>query len=210
MTTPDERIAGRGRWIWMGGLIGALATGLPYLVYILCVLIHTTPQATGGGPLVDVILWIYTFVVGTVSASLPGIAAGVLVARWLTTFPGHRRVLHRYLLCGALIGALVWALELTGPLLYKSILQQVAELLGLMVIGGATGAFCGVEMATRAEDQLRESLDGSRRELEAAIEGKFGPLDEGRRAAIRGWDGDRLAEARRRLDDARDVDDLGV
>lgn len=47
-----------------------------------------------------------------------------------------------------------------------------------------------------------------RRLVEQAITAKFGPIDTARRQQIQQWDEGRLAEARRRLGDAKTLDDL--
>lgn len=47
-----------------------------------------------------------------------------------------------------------------------------------------------------------------RRLLEQQIAAKFGPLDETRRQQVQQWDEGRIAEANRRLTDAKDLDDL--
>jgi hypothetical protein len=63
----------------------------------------------------------------------------------------------------------------------------------------------------KLQDDLRQhlsSLEAERAALEADVERRFGPLDDARRAAIQGWDADRLAAARRKLDDARTLEEL--
>jgi hypothetical protein len=58
-------------------------------------------------------------------------------------------------------------------------------------------------------ERLKARLDEQRRALEDAVAEKFGPLDDVLRERIRAWDEGQIAEAKRRLDDARTPDDLG-
>jgi len=64
-------------------------------------------------------------------------------------------------------------------------------------------------LASAGETWDQITLARARRDLEAAIVSRFGPLDEARREKLRAYDQQALDEAARRLPDAATLDDLG-
>ena len=88
-------------------------------------------------------------------------------------------------------------------------------LLYATVISGLMGMSDGLDDASQDEKKFHKeicqrlwNLEVERAALEAAVERKFGPLDDTRRDAIQTWDAGRVAAARRKLEDASSVEDL--
>jgi hypothetical protein len=141
-----------------------------------------------------------------------GSVAGLAMAAYQTTLSDGRRWIARGPVFGALagcaVGAICYAREPNPtPNPWPTMFPLLFALMGAFL-----GLIAGVLAAERIEigehEACRRKLASQQAELEADIVERFGPLDEARRAMIQTWDADRLAEARRKLDDARSVEEL--
>jgi hypothetical protein len=161
-------------------------------------------------------------VVLTFLGAITGGVLGLGLVHLLTTLPAGRwRLVSRGLVgagCGGLLGGTA------GGLVYNDMIQKGGPLglreqvlpFGLVIfwtlVGTVIGVVVGTVRAAQSERRQRAAMlrqvDAQRVELETALEQKFGPLDEARHAAIQAWDADRLTEARRKLEEARSVEEL--
>jgi MFS family permease len=209
MTTPD--LGGRKQKLRLGWGVGNVLGLVIGLVIGLVLAAWTRP----GHP-ID----------GMLGASLGlggffGGFAGLGLAHLLTAVPAGRRRMGRDAAYGALVGGTfgcVVAALCCLDFWYRVIPlhEKVMQLIAFPAVFTPVGMFLGLlagsaavdERATKERDALLRQLDAERAAVEAAIAKRFGPLDEVRRARIQAWDADRLTEARRKLEEARSVEEL--
>jgi hypothetical protein len=141
---------------------------------------------------------------------------GVALARLLTARQEDRRPIAWCALEAGAIGYLIGLIGAVGLWwLTGGFLLPACFLLFVTVVSAVTGMDEGMKEASQAEKKFHKevcqrlwNLEVERAALEAAVERKFGPLDDARRAAIQTWDGGRLTAARRKLEEACSVEEL--
>lgn len=224
MTAPAPKIADRGRryfhYTALGALCG-LAVGAALGVWI-----TYAPPGTKHTPRQFNNLMSIAISVGLLTTIFGG-SLGLWLTRFVTTAASGRRwTMLRHVLIGAGVGVLLF--QPVGALIILDLgwgsLSAKLSLLGVMLlifagIGAGIGLGTGEDAA--AEDEKRErqamkaravggpnSLDVMRSALERALTEKFGSLDDERRERIRTWDEGRVAEAARKLPEAKTIDEV--
>jgi hypothetical protein len=208
-----------GRWMFHGmlrGLLFGLLLGLPVGVWF------ASPWTSMAGTVAPG----WNFIRGfnpCMMVVLAGSGIGTAVAHASRTFPDTRGLLVRYAIVSAAIGALIavtvvfttfYFLPPSGPLTQEiefAVVLALPCVLGAIGFGLRLGVLAAQWDEQKRQQELRHrlaALDAARAEYEAALERRFGPLDDARRTAIQAWDADRLTEARRKLHDARSVEEL--
>jgi hypothetical protein len=158
------------------------------------------------------------------TATVLGCFCGAWLTRLLTSGTASRRLMIRWLVGGMSAGAIFSCFPLLGVLweayvrgagfglgggLPALAVFTIASWVGVGTFFGlAIGEKAAMKLEAEEHERLKAQLDEQRRALEDAIAKKFGPLDDVLRERIRAWDEGHLAEAKRRLDDAKTPDDL--
>lgn len=161
---------------------------------------------------------------------LIGAIVGACLAVFVTTTPHYRRIMlwrcGWWSLLGGLLGSFVSLLIILDCCFNGMRLLTLWPALTTIPVFAMVGCFAGYahaydevaigEALDRARFHARRfdiaveglSLDDQRRALETAAEAKFGSLDDALRERLRTWDEGRLAEARRKLPDAKTAEEL--
>jgi hypothetical protein len=198
------------------GLLFGLLLGLPIGLWF------ASPWTALAGPIAPG--WKFTRAIGPcMLVVLAGLWIGTAIAHASRTFPATRGLILRYAIASGAIGAWIGAavvcttfyfLPPSGPLTQEIEFGAALAVPSVLVALGI-GLRLGIRAAQRDEErrqaELRHrlaALDAERAEYEATVERRFGPLDDAQRAAIQAWDAGRLTEARRKLEDARSVEEL--
>jgi hypothetical protein len=145
-----------------------------------------------------------------------GVSVGVSLSRFLTARREDRWPIARLVLEEAAIGYGLGLIVAVGLWWWSGwVILPICFLLLVTVACAVQGLTDGMKEASQSEKQFHKevcqrlwNLEVERAALEAAVERKFGPLDDARRAAIQTWDEGRLTQARRKLEEARSVEEL--